>query len=225
MLLCPWNFPGKNTGVSCHFLLQRLFPIQRSNLQLLIGKRILYHWAMWEAYRTLSARKLMLLNCGAGEDSQSLLDCKEIKPVNPKGNQPWIFIRRNDAVAEAPILWSPDVESWLIAKDCNARKYWRQKEKCMAEMIVSLNQWTWIWTISGRQWRTEEPGVLQSMGSQRVRHDLANEQQTQCACLNLFFFLIQPQCNCSIPLPPLCKAAWLKENLSHLGHHEWSLML
>ena len=59
--------------------------------------------------RKLSTEELMLLNCGAGEDSlESLLDSKEIKPVNPKGNQPRIFIGRIDAEAEAPILWPPD---------------------------------------------------------------------------------------------------------------------
>ena len=58
------------------------------------------------------------------------LDCKEIKPVNPKGNQPWIFIGRTDAdaEAEAPILWPPDVESWLLGKDPDAGKDWRQKK-------------------------------------------------------------------------------------------------
>ena len=56
------------------------------------------------------------------------LDCEEIKPVNPKGNQPWICIGRTDADAEAPILWPPDVESWLLGKDPDAGKYWRQKK-------------------------------------------------------------------------------------------------
>ena len=53
---------------------------------------------------------------------ESSLDYKEIKPVNPKGNQPWIFIGRTDAEAEAPILWPPDVKSWLIGKDPDAGK-------------------------------------------------------------------------------------------------------
>ena len=53
---------------------------------------------------------------------ESPLDCKEIKPVNPKGNQPWLFIERTDAEAEAPILWPPDVKSWLIGKDPDAGK-------------------------------------------------------------------------------------------------------
>ena len=57
------------------------------------------------------------------------LDCKEIKPVNPKGDQSWIFIRRTDAEAEAPILWAPDAKNWLIGKDPDARKDWRQEER------------------------------------------------------------------------------------------------
>ena len=61
------------------------------------------------------------------------LDNKEIKAVNPKGNQPWIFIGRTDAEAEAPILQPYDAKSWLIGKNPDARKDWRQKEKCVAE--------------------------------------------------------------------------------------------
>ena len=56
-------------------------------------------------------------------------DCKEIKLVNPKGNQPWIFIGRTDAEAETPILWPPDAKNWLIGKDPDAGEYWRQGEK------------------------------------------------------------------------------------------------
>ena len=57
------------------------------------------------------------------------LDSKEIKPVNPKGKQPWIFIGRTDAEVEAPILWLPDEKNWLIGKDPDAGKYWRREEK------------------------------------------------------------------------------------------------
>ena len=74
----------------------------------------------------------MLWSCGIGEDLKSPLDNKEIKPVNPKGYQPWIFIGRTDAEAEAPILWPSEV-SWLIEKDPDAGKDWRQKEKGTAE--------------------------------------------------------------------------------------------
>ena len=75
----------------------------------------------------------MLLNCGAGEDSWESLGCKEIKPVNPKGNQSWIFIGRTDAEAETPILWPPDVKNWLLGKDPDAGKNWRREEKGMTE--------------------------------------------------------------------------------------------
>ena len=59
----------------------------------------------------------------------SLLDCTKIQPVNPKGNQPWIFIRRTDAEAEAPIFWPPDAKNQLTGKDPDAGKDWRQEEK------------------------------------------------------------------------------------------------
>ena len=61
------------------------------------------------------------------------LDSKEIKPVHPKGNKPWIFIGKTNAKAEAPILWPPDVKSWLIGKDPDAGKDWKQKEKGATE--------------------------------------------------------------------------------------------
>ena len=73
----------------------------------------------------------MLLNCGVGEDFASPLDCKEIQPVNPKGNQSRIFIERTDAVAETPILRPPDAKNWLIWKDPDAGEYWEQEEKGM----------------------------------------------------------------------------------------------
>ena len=64
---------------------------------------------------------------------ESPLDCKEIQSVHPKGNQSWAFIGRNDVEAKIPILWPPDVKSQLIRKDPDAGKYWRQKEKRVAE--------------------------------------------------------------------------------------------
>ena len=67
------------------------------------------------------------------ETLESPLDSKEIKPVNPKRNQSWIFIGRSDAEAEAPVLWPPDAKNWLIGKDPDAGKDWRQKEKGAAE--------------------------------------------------------------------------------------------
>ena len=81
----------------------------------------------------MSAEELMLSNCGVGEDSESCLDSKEIKPVKPKGNQPWIFIGSTDAEAEALVLWPPDVKSQFIGKDPDAGKDWGQEEKGVKE--------------------------------------------------------------------------------------------
>ena len=73
---------------------------------------------------------------------ESPLDCKEIKPVNPKGNQSWIFIGRTDAKAEAPILWPPNVKNWLIGKDPDAGKNWGQEEKGATEdEVVEWHHW------------------------------------------------------------------------------------
>ena len=75
----------------------------------------------------------MLLNCGVGEDSWESLDCKEIQPVNSKGNQSWVLIGRTDIEAETPVLWPPDAKDWLFGEDPDAGKDWRQEEKGMTE--------------------------------------------------------------------------------------------
>ena len=131
---------------------------------------------------------------------ESPLDCKEIQTVHPKGDQSWVFIGRIDAEAETPILWPPHAKSWLIGKDSDAEAenpilwtpvanswlIWKDpdagqdwgQEKGMTEWdgwMASPNQWTWVWVNSGSWWWTERPGVLQSMGLQRVRHDWATE--------------------------------------------------
>ena len=64
---------------------------------------------------------------------ESPLDCKDIQPVHPKGNQPWDFFGRTDAEAETPILWPPDAKSWLIGKDSDAGRDWGQEEKGLTE--------------------------------------------------------------------------------------------
>ena len=67
------------------------------------------------------------------ETLENLLDCWEMKPVNSKGNQSWIFIGKTDAEAETPILWAPDVKNWIIGKDSDAGRDWRQDENRMTE--------------------------------------------------------------------------------------------
>ena len=109
---------------------------------------------------------------------ESPLDCKEIQPVHPKGDQSWIFIGRTDTEGEAPILRPPEAKNWHIGKDPDSQKDWRREEKGMTAWdgwIASLTQWTWVWVKSGSWWWTASCGVLQSMESQRVRHDWANE--------------------------------------------------
>ena len=107
---------------------------------------------------------------------ESPLDCKEIKPVNPKGNQPRIFIGRTDAETEDPIVALPDAKIWLIRKDPGTGKVWRQVEKGMTEdmMVGWQHQWTWVWTSSRRWCSTGKPGMLQSMWWQRAEQDWAD---------------------------------------------------
>ena len=110
----------------------------------------------------------------------SPLDCKEIQTVNPKGNQPWIFIRRTDVEAETPILWPPDAKNWLNKKDPDARKNWRQEEKGRQRM-------SWLEGVTDsmdmslsrlrEMVKDRNPSVLQTMVLQRVGHDWATAQQ------------------------------------------------
>ena len=91
---------------------------------------------------------------------ESRLGCKEIKPVNPKGNQPWIFIRRTDAEAEAPILWPPDAKSRPIIKDSDAGKDWRQEEKGTTEDEMV----GWHHRLNGHEFE-QAPGDGEGQGS------------------------------------------------------------
>ena len=134
-LPCPWDSPGKNTGVGGHFLLQCMkvkseSEVTQSCLTLsnpmdcsLPGSSV--HEIVWVLEWVATAF--------SGRLFESLLNCKEIKLVDPKGNQSWIFIGRTDAEAEAPILWLPDAKNWLTGKDPDAGKDWRQEEKGMTE--------------------------------------------------------------------------------------------
>ena len=90
--------------------------------------RALKNWCVW----TVVLEKTL----------ESPLDCKEIQPVHSKGDQSWVVIGRTDAEAETPILWPPDVKSWLIGKDPDAGKDWRQVEKGMTEdEMVGWHHW------------------------------------------------------------------------------------
>ena len=110
----------------------------------------------------------------------SPLDCMEIQPVNPKGNQSWIFIGRTDAEAETPVLWPPDAKNWLTRQDPDAGKDWRREGKGTTEdEIVG-----WHHRLDGHEFE-HAPGVGDGQGglvccspwgqSQRVGHDWATE--------------------------------------------------
>ena len=109
---------------------------------------------------------------------ESPLDCKEIPSVHPKGNQSWMFIGRTDIEAGTPILLLLDSKSWLISKDPGAGKDWGQEEKGTTENeMVGWHHRLMDMSLGNLQelWWTERPGVLQSMGLQRVGHDWVTE--------------------------------------------------
>ena len=104
---------------------------------------------------------------------ESPLDFKEIKLVNPKGTQSWIFIERTDAEDETPILCPPDEKSWLWKRPWfweRLRVGWEGDDRGWDGGMASLTQWTWVWASSESCWWTEKPDILQSMAFQRVRH-------------------------------------------------------
>ena len=102
---------------------------------------------------------------------ESPLDCKEIKPVNPEGNQPWIFIRGTDAEAEV-LIFGYLMRRADSGKRVSGKRLWCWGRPWAGEVgdrgwegwMASLTQWTWVWTSSGRWWRTGKPGVPQSIG-------------------------------------------------------------
>ena len=135
---------------------------------------------------------------------ESSLDCKEIQPVHPKGNQSWIFTGRTDAEAETPLLWPTWCEELTHLK----RPWCWERLKVGGEgdgrgwegWMASPTQWTRVWVNSRSWWWTERPGVLQSMRSQRVGHDWATELIQYwffCDWINFTYnvFKVHPGCS------------------------------
>ena len=149
-----------------------VFPVVMYECELDHKGWVLKNWCLW----TVVLEKTL----------ESPLDSQEIKLVNHKGNQPWMFIGRTDVEAEAPILWPPDAKSpLLLLGKIEGRRRGRQQRM--------------RWLVNGHEFEQTlrvgegpgKPGVLQSMGSQRVGHNLATEQQkqrnlTRCHQVNLF---------------------------------------
>ena len=129
---------------------------------------VTYRCESWTTNK-LSAEELILLNCGVGEDSWESIGLQEIKRVNPKRNQSWMCIGRTDAEAETLILGHLVGRTALLkaGREMNNRGW----DGWMAPPIW----WTWVWAGSRSWWWTGKPGMLQSMGSQRVGHNWRTE--------------------------------------------------
>ena len=137
------------------------------------------HVLMWELNnKKVEHEELIFWTVVLEKSLESPLGSKEIKPVIPKGNQSWIFIGRTDAEAETPIVWPPDAKNWLIGKDPNAEKDWRQEEKGTTEDEMV----GWHHRLDGHGFE-QAPGVSDRQGSLvccspwgcRVRHNWVTE--------------------------------------------------
>ena len=134
-------------------------------ISLLHNKNNLKLWCFW----TVVLEKTL----------ESPLDGKEVQPVQPKGDQSWIFIGRTNPEAETPILWPPDVTKptrwkrpWFWERLKGRR---RSDDRGWDGWMASQTRWTWVWASSRSWWWTGKPGILQSMGSQSFRHDWTTE--------------------------------------------------
>ena len=120
-----WGWtPAKNKDTTLltkvHIVTAMVFPV------------IMYGCESWD-YKESWAPKNWCFWTVVLKTLESPLDCEEIQPVHPKGDQSWVFIGRTDAEAETPVLWPPDAKSWLIGKDPDAGKDWRREEKGTTE--------------------------------------------------------------------------------------------
>ena len=172
----------------------------------------------------------MLLNCGVGEKTlESPLDCKEIQPVHPKGNQSWIFIRRTDVESETPILWPPDAKNWLIGKDPDAGKDWRLEEEGMTEdeMVgwhhrLNEHEFGWILGVGDGQgglvccspWGRKESDTTERLNWTAVKSFLGASPHS-IYLLNAGCWIHGGEAHCSIS-EQLCRfAEWLPWDRIH----------
>ena len=138
------------------------------------------------------------------------LDHKEIKPVNPKGNQSWIFIGRTDAEAETAILGHLMWRTGSLKKTLmlGKLKAGREEDRGWDGWMASPTRWTWVWASSRSWWWTGNPGMLQSMGSQRVEHNWSTELNWP----GKFIF----QCHIFFPFHILLRLWLLKKSWQHM---------
>ena len=166
---CPQSFPASGS-----FQMRQLFPSGDQRIGVSASTSVLpmntQDWSWELEYKESWALKNWCFWTVVLENTlESALDCKEIKPVNPKGNKSWIFIGRTDVKAEAPIFWPPDVKNWLIGKDTEAGKDWRQvKGMTEDEMVgwhhplnMSLSK-LWELVMDREVWHASVQGVTRS---------------------------------------------------------------
>ena len=122
------------------------------------------------------------------------LDCKEIQPVHPKGNQPWEFIERTDVEAETPILWLPDVKNWLIGKDPYAGKDWGQEEKgTTEEEMVGCHHW-----LDGHEFEWTPELLMDREAWCAAVHGVTESEMTERLSWRALFIIFCSFRNCSI---------------------------
>ena len=136
----------------------------------MVFPEVMYGCESWAIKKSCMAKNLCFWTVVLEKTLESHLDCKESKPVHPKGNQSWIFIGRTDAETEAPILWPPWYEELAHWKRpwCWERLKAGGKgdDREQGGWMASLTRNTWVWASSGSWWWTGKPGMLQSMGQQ-----------------------------------------------------------
>ena len=188
-------FPGKDTGVGCHFLLQGIFPtkpgikarspaLQPDSLPSELEGKPGYgfsssHVWMWElgCEENWVMKNWCFWTMVLEKTLESPLDCKEIQPVHSE-DQSWAFFGRNNAKAETPVLWPPHEKNWLIGKDWCWEGLEARREgdnRGWDGWMASPTWWAWIWVNSRSWWWRGRPGMLPFMGLQRVGHDWATE--------------------------------------------------
>ena len=178
------------------------------------------------------------------ETLESPLVCEEIQPVHPKGDQSWVFIGRTDAEAETPILWPPDVKSWLIWKDPDAGKDWGQEKGTTEDEMAGWHYWLdrhgFRWTLGVG----DGQGSLACCGScsRRARYDWATElnwtepgdtgwipdwEDPTChgaakpVCHNWACALEPRSCNYWAPVPQLLKPEHLRAHAPQEKPRQW----
>ena len=140
---------------------------------------VMYGCESWTIIKCWVPKNLCFWTVVLEKTLESPLDCKEIQQVHPKGDQSWVFIGRTVVKAETPIICPPHVRSWLILK----RPWCWERLRAGGEgddrgwdgWMALPTQWTWVWVSSGSWWWTGRPGVLWSIGLERVGHNWATE--------------------------------------------------